>query len=168
MIVRARISAVALTAAAFAVAAPVASAQTPPVDGGGQVGGSVSGMMELILAQPNGFSTFKKKGSPTLSFTARATSTEATEQLSIADGLSSSGSKLGRLVAGSKRMPDPLEARVGSAPYQKLNNAFDPVLKRWTSPLAQQATKVTLRQKVRKSAKGPYRKVLLVTLSTGP
>jgi hypothetical protein len=153
--------------ALLTAAAPAAPAQTPPVDDGTVVGGSVDSYLELILTPPSGFSTFKKSGSYQLSFSALATSTENLTQLSLADGDAASGSKLGHLASGAKRLPDPLEARVGSSAFQALDDSVDPLLVRWAKPITRQAAKVTLRQKVSgKPSAGAYRKVLLVTLSS--
>jgi hypothetical protein len=155
-----------LTLAVLAVAAPAASAQTAPVDGGTQVGGSVESSLELILTQPSGFSTFKKSGTQQLSFSTLATGTENLAQLSVADGDATSGSKLGHVACGTKRLPDSLEARVGSAAFQPLDGSVDPLLARWAKPVTRQEAKVSLRQKVRGKVAGTCRKVLLVTLSS--
>ena len=155
-----------LTLAVLALSAAPAVAQTPPVDDGTSVGGSVDSYMELILTQPSGLATFKKAGTYSTSFTATATGTEALSQLSIADAEAASGSKLGRMASGSKRLKNPLEARVGSAAFQPLDESVDPLLARWAKPIARQQAKVTLRQKVTgKPSSGRYRKVLWVTLS---
>jgi hypothetical protein len=154
-----------LTLALMTVAVPAALAQVPPVEGGTPVGGTVDSYLELILTQPSGFATFKSSGSYQLSFDAMATGTENTTQLSLADGDAASGAKLGHLASGSKRLPDPLEARVGSAAFQPLDAAVDPLLARWARPIARQAAKVTLRQTVRGKPSGTFHKVILVTLS---
>src|SRR3954471_6899738 len=101
-----------LTFALLALGALPAQAQTPPVDGGTEVGGHVDGSLELILPQTNGFASFKRAGTFTFSFTVMTTTTETAAQLDIVDGDVTSGSKLGHMSAGSKRLPDPLEARV--------------------------------------------------------
>jgi hypothetical protein len=160
------VSLLALAVLAIAVAAPAASAQTPPIDGGTEVGGTVDSYLELILTQPDGFSTFTKSGSPQLSFTALATGTENLAQLGIADGDAASGSELGHLACGAKRLPDPLEARVGSAAFQPLDDSVDPLLARWAKPVTRQQARVALRQTVRGKVAGTCRKVLLVTLSS--
>ena len=154
-------------ALAFVVAAAVpAQAQTPPVDGGTIVGGTVNSYIELILNQPSGFSTFKKSGTYSLSVDAMVTGTDKVTQLSVADGDATSGSKLGFLASGSKRLKDPLEARVGSAAFQPLNVSVDPLLATWAKPVTRQAAKITLRQKVRGKASGTYRKLVLFTASS--
>jgi hypothetical protein len=155
----------ALGVAAAIVAVP-AQAQTPPVDGGTQVGGHVDSYLELILSQPSGFSTFKRSGSYQLSFKALATGTENLTQLSLADGDAASGAKLGHLASGSRALPDPLEARVGSSSaFQPLDAAVDPLLTHWSRPITRQAATITLRQQVRGKPSGTYHKILLVTLS---
>ncbi len=157
-----------LTLAVLAVAAVPAHAQTPPdpVNDGTQVGGQVDSYLELILTQPSGFATFKKSGSYSLSFNATATGTENMSQISIADGDAASGSKLGHMSSGSKALKDPLEARVGSAAFQPLDDSIDPLLARWAKPITRQSSKITLRQKIRGKASGTYRKLMLVTLSS--
>ena len=155
-----------LTVALFALAAAPARAQTPPVDGGTEVGGQVNSYLELIISPPDGFSTFTRAGSFTLPFKVQTTTTESVIQLSIADGDAVSGSKLGHMSAGSKRLPDPLEARVGHAAFLPLDEALDPLLGRFSGPRTRLKSTVTLRQKVRSRPSGTYRKVLLVTASS--
>jgi hypothetical protein len=71
------------------------------------------------------------------------------------------------MAAGSKRLKDPLEARVGSSAFQPLDASVDPLLMSWHRVLAHRSTKVTLRQKVSgKPSKSAYRKVLWATLSS--
>ena len=96
-----------------ALAAPAAAvAQTPdPVGGGTEIGGSVNSFLELIVTQPTkGFAAFSKAKSYEMSFDAQATASDTTTLLSIADGDATSGSKLGHISVGSKRLPSPLEA----------------------------------------------------------
>jgi hypothetical protein len=156
-----------LTLAVLAVAAVPAKAQTPdPVEGGTNVGGNVDSYLELIVNQPSGFSKFKKSGTYQLSFNVLATGTENLTQLSVADGDAASGSKLGHMSAGAKRLPDALEARVGSAAFQPLDESIDPLLARWAQPITRKTSKVTLRQKVRGKPSGTYRKLLLMTASS--
>jgi hypothetical protein len=158
---------VAGTALAALVAAPTAAAQTPPVDGGTVVGGTVSSFLELILTQPaKGFASFSKTKSYEMSFNATVVTTDAPTLLTLADGDATRGSKLGHISIGSKRLPSPLEATVGKAPYQGLDSSVDPLLTRWTQSVTRKKTTVKLRQKVKGKATGQYRKVVLVTLST--
>jgi hypothetical protein len=156
-----------LAIAVLAAGAVPALAQTPdPVGGGTNVGGTVNSSLELILTQPNGLSTFKKSGTYKLSFNVMATTTDDFTQLSIADGDATSGSKLGYMTSGSKKLKDPLEARVGSKAFQPLTASVDPLLTTWSGPLARKPVTVNLSQKVRGAAKGKYRKLELVTLSS--
>jgi hypothetical protein len=148
------------------VAVPAARAQTQPVDDGTNVGGDVNSSLELIVTQPSGFSTFKKSGTFSLAFNAQVIGTENTTQLSVVDGDATSGSKLGHLSSGAKRLPDPLEARAGSTAFQPLDDSLDALLTRWTRPVTREPVKVTLRQRVKGKASGTYRKTLLVTLSS--
>jgi hypothetical protein len=155
-------------AAIAALAAPTAAmAQTPPVDGGTNVGGVAPSFLELILTQPaKGFAAFSKSKSYEMSFDASATATDSPTQLSIADGDATSGSKLGHISVGAKRLPSPLEATVGKAAFQPLDGSVDPLLNRWSEQATRAKATVKLRQKVKGKATGTYRKLVLVTLST--
>ena len=67
--------------------------------------------LELILTQPTkSFTTFTKAKTYRRTFDVAVTTTDESAQLSIADGEVASGSKLGHLTSGSKRLPLPLEA----------------------------------------------------------
>ena len=153
-----------LTLAILALMAAPAVADTPPVEDGTAVGGVVDGSIELILPDTNGFASFKRAGSFTLSFKVMATTTETGAELSIVDGDESRGSKLGHMSAGSKRLPDPLEARVGNAAFQPLDETFEPFSLK--GPFTRKTSKVTLRQKVRSKPSGSFHKLLLVTASS--
>jgi len=151
-----------------AVAAPAVSvAQTPPIEGGTVVGGVTPSFLELTLTQPKAsLSTFPRARTYTTSFDAMVTATDDSTMLTLADGDESSGSKLGRMASGSKRLSEPLEARVGRSAFQTLAQSVDPLLTRWNEPGARVKTTVQLRQKVSSKASGSYRKLVLVTLST--
>ncbi len=155
------------TAIAALVAPAAAGAQTPPVEGGTNVGGVVPSFLELILAQPaSGLKSFPKAKTYQMKFDAMFTSTDGGTQLTLADGEAVKGSKLGHLARGSKRLPLPLEARAGSAAFQPLDVSVDPLLKKWGDVGTREKATVTLRQKVKKKASGSYRKLILVTLSS--
>ena len=160
---------VAGTALAALVAAPVASAQTPPVDGGTGVGGirpelpgadpepagqGLRGLLEDEVLRDVASTPRSRRPTP------RRCSRSPT-------ATSTSGSKLGHISVGSKRLPSPLEARVGKTAFQPLDSSVDPLLTRWseTGDAHSKAT-VKLRQKVKGKATGNYRKLVLVTLST--
>jgi hypothetical protein len=151
-----------------ALAAPSAAmAQTPPVSGGTDIGGTVNSFLELILTQPaKGFAAFSKTKSYEMSFDAQITATDPGTQLSLADGDATSGSKLGHLSVGSKRLPSPLEAAVGKSAFQPLDGSVDPLLTKLSQPGTRSKTTVKLRQKVKGKATGNYHKLVLVTLST--
>jgi hypothetical protein len=153
-----------LTLAIAALAAAPAMAETPPIEGGTNVGGEAPSVVELILPKASGFSTFKRAGTFTFSFNVMMTTTEARGQLDIVDGEASSGSKLGHMSAGSKRLPDPLEARIGKAAFQPLDESLDPF--NLSGPFTRKTAKVTLRQKVRSKPSGTYRKAILITASS--
>jgi hypothetical protein len=154
-----------------ALAAPAAMAQTPPdpVSGGTNVGGSVNSFLELILTQPaKGFAAFSKTKTYEMSFNATAISTDSPTLLTLADGDATSGSKLGHISVGSKRLPEPLQAAVGKTAFQPLDDSVDPLLTKWTDVTGRTNGLVTIkvRQKVKGKFTGTYRKVLLPTLST--
>jgi hypothetical protein len=150
-----------------AVAAPAALAQTPPIEGGTEVGGVVPSSLELTLTQPKAsLSKFPRARTYKTSFDALVTATDETTLLTLADGEVSKGSKLGHMARGSRRLPEPLEARVGRSAFQTLAQSVDPLLKRWNEPGSRVKTTVQLRQKVSRKASGSYRKLVLVTLST--
>ena len=152
---------------AMAVAAPMASAQTAPVDGGTTIGGSVPSFLELIISQPkSSFASFTAAKTYSTSFDVAVTTTDPTSQLSLTDGEVATGSKMGRLAAGKKLLPLPLEARVGKSAFAPLNTPVDAQLTKWSSEQTRAKATVNLRQQVKSKVKGSYRKVLLVTLST--
>ena len=155
---------VAGTALAALVAAPAASAQQ--VD----LGGVVHGSMELVLTPPTkGFASFTRTRSYEMSFNATAITTQSPSLLTLADGDATSGSRLGYISVGKKRLASPLEARIGnSGAFQPLNNSVDPVLRRWSDVTSRSNGNATvrLRQKNKGRSTGNYRKVVLVTLST--
>ena len=93
-----------LAASALAVvAAPAAAwAQTPPIEGGTEVGGFVPSSLELILTQPKAnLATFSRARTYTTSFDAMVTATEDTTLLTLADGDATSGSKLGHMTSAA-------------------------------------------------------------------
>jgi hypothetical protein len=153
-----------LTLAVLALAAAPAVAQTPPVEDGTNVGGHVDGSLELVLPQASGFATFKRAGSFTFSFNVMTTTTETSAELELVDGDATSGSKLGHMSSGGKRLPDPLEARVGHAAFQPLDETLDPF--HLAGPMSRKTSKITLRQKVRSKPKGTFHKVVLVSASS--
>jgi hypothetical protein len=153
-----------LTLAVLALAAAPATAQTPPVEDGTNVGGHVDGSLELILPQASGFGSFKRAGTFSFSFSVMTTTTETAAQLDIVDGDATAGSKLGHLASGSKSLPDPLEARVVKGAFQPLDESLDPF--NLAGPMSRKTSKITLRQKVRSKPKGTYHKTLLVTASS--
>jgi hypothetical protein len=151
-------------ALAAAVAPAAASAQ---VGGGVGVGGSVSSYLELILTQPtSSLATFSRPRTYTSSFKATVTATDRPTLLTVADGDATSGSRLGHMASGSRRLPLPLEATVGKAAFQGLDASIDPLLTRFDDVVTRQAATVRLRQRVRAKAPGTYHKIILVTLSS--
>jgi hypothetical protein len=147
-------------------AAPAAAWAQTPVGGGTEVGGSVPSYLELILTKPGtAFTTFPKVRTYSTSFAAVVTATDSPTTLTLADGDATTGSRLGHLASGSKRLPLPLEARVGKSAFQSLDATSDPLLTRWDEAITREKATVRLRQKVRSKVAGAYHKVLLVTAS---
>jgi hypothetical protein len=165
-----KVAKILLGAALAAAAVPTATARAqtpPPVDGGTGIVGLVPSYLELILGTPtSSFASFGKARTYTSSFEAMVTATDKPTLLTLADGDATSGSRLGRLMSGSHRMPQPLEATVGKAPFQGLDASIDPLLATYRSAVSRKATTVRLRQKVRGKATGTYHKIILVTLSS--
>lgn len=147
--------------------APAAAWAQDPVGGGTEVGGSVPSYLELILSKPGtAFTTFPKVRTYSTSFKAVVTATDAPTLLTLADGDATKGSRLGHLASGAKRLPLPLEARVGKSAFQGLDATSDPLLTRWNEAITRETVKVKLRQKVRRKATGAYHKVILLTASS--
>lgn len=153
-----------LTLAVLALAATPAMAQTPPAEDGTNIGGHVDGSLELILPQASGFTSFKRAGSFTFSFRVMTTTTETAAQLDVVDGDTTSGSKLGHMAVGSKRLPDPLEAKVVKGAFQPLSHVLDPFS--LAGPMSRKTSKITLRQKVRSKPKGTNHMTVLITASS--
>jgi hypothetical protein len=127
----------------------------------------VPSFLELIISQPSAtLASFKKAKTYSSSFGVQVTTTDDGTQLSLADGDVASGKKMGHLASGSKSLPLPLEARAGKSAFQALNQTVDPLLASWDDVASHAAATINLRQKVKGKAKGNFRKVLLVTLST--
>jgi hypothetical protein len=159
-----KLSTILAVTALSAVAAPAALAQTPPISGGTEIGGSVPSFLELIISQPSAtLSSFKKAKTYSSSFDVQITATDEGTVLSLADGDVATGKKMGHLASGKKSLPLPLEARAGKGAFQSLNQTVDPLLTRWSDAATRSKATVNLRQKVKGKASGSYRKVLLVT-----
>jgi hypothetical protein len=154
-------------AAAVVPAAAARAQEPPPVGGGTGVGGVVPSYLELILGKPtSSLSTFAKARTYTSSFEAMVTATDRPTLLTLADGDAASGSRLGHLASGSRRLPLPLEATVGKAAFQGLDASIDPLLTTYGDAVTRDAATVKLRQTVRRKAPGTYHKIILVTLSS--
>ena len=157
----------AATALGAAAVPAVAGAQTEPISGGTQIGGTTPSFMELILSQPaTALTTFTKAKTYSTSVDASVIITDDTANLSIADGEVAKGSKLGHFTSGSKKLPLALEARVGKSAFQPLDSTVDPFLAKVSGPANRKKSTINLRQQVKSKASGSYRKIVLVTLST--
>jgi hypothetical protein len=143
------------------LAAAPAAAQT-------DVGGTVPSMLELRLDDPSGFASFPAgPGEHDLTVHARITSTANRTIVRVADGDITSGRRLGRLASGAGPLDEPLEARVGSDPFQPLNAEIDPILAEF-GPVANERVTIRLRQRINagERPRGTYEKTLLITLSS--
>ncbi len=127
---------------------------------------TVNSQLGLSFDQPQPFAAFTKAKTYSTSLNVGVTATDGPMQLSLADGDATGGSKRGHLAVGSKRLPAPLEATVGSAAFQPLDASVDPLLKRWPDFGSNVAATIKLRQKVDSKTSGSYRKLVLVTLSS--
>ena len=131
------------------------------------IGGFTPSFLELIITQPAtaSFTTFTKAKTYSANFDVSVTLTDETAALSLADGEVASGSKLGHLTSGAKRLPLALEARVGKSAFQPLDTAVDPQLqvepRRDPHEVDGQPAPAGQEQGLR-----DFRKVVLVTLST--
>jgi hypothetical protein len=150
--------------AAFAcllMAAAPAAAQT-------DIGGTVPSMLELAIDDPSGFATFPAgPGEHELVIPTRITSSASRALVTVADGDLTSGRRLGHLASSASVLDQPLEARVGSDPFQPLDVSIDPVLAEF-GPVARERVRVRLRQRIEagERPRGTYTKTLLITLSS--
>ena len=150
-----------MAAGFWLLASAPAAAQT-------DVGGAVPSMMELELDDPSGFDSFPAgPGEHELAVHARITSTGNRAFVRVADGDVASGRRLGRMASSSSVLDEPLEARVGSDPFQPLDTAIDPILAEF-GPVANERVTIRLRQRINagERPRGTYDKTLLITLSS--
>ena len=145
---------------ALLLAAAPAAAQT-------EVGGTVPSMLSLELDDPSGFASFPAgPGEHDLTVHARITSTANRALLLVADGDVTSGRRLGRMASSASLLDEPLEARVGSDPFEPLNAEIDPILAEF-GPVSRERVTIRLRQRIDagERPRGTYNKTLLITLS---
>jgi hypothetical protein len=157
-----RIAALAAAVGCLLAAAAPAAAQT-------DVGGTVPSMIELWVDEPGGFASFPAgPGEHELAIRTRVTTTTNRATLSVVDGEETSGRRLGHLASGGSVLDQPLEARVGSDPFQPLDATIDPVLAEFGGPVANERTTIRLRQRIESGERprGTYTKTLLITLSS--
>lgn len=150
-----------LAGAIVLLAAAPAASQT-------EVGGTVPSLLSLELEDPSGFASFPAgPGEHDLVVRARITSTANRTRVSVADGDVASGRRLGRMASNASVLDEPLEARVGSDPFQPLNAEIDPILAEF-GPVSNQRVTVRLRQRIGSGERprGTYEKTLLITLSS--
>ena len=151
----------ALAVGALLLAAAPAAAQT-------DVGGTVPSMLSLELDDASGFASFPAgPGEHDLVVRARITSTGNRAFVRVADGDVASGRRLGRMASDASVLDEPLEARVGSDPFQPLNTAIDPILAEF-GPVSNERVTIRLRQRIDSGERprGTYTKTLLITLSS--
>jgi hypothetical protein len=152
---------VAVAVGVLLLAAVPAYAQT-------EVGGTVPSMLSLELDDPSGFASFPAgPGEHELVVRARITSTANRAFVRVADGDVASGRRLGRMASGASVLDEPLEARVGSDPFQPLNTAIDPILAEF-GPVSNERVTIRVRQRIGagERPRGTYTKTLLITLSS--
>jgi hypothetical protein len=145
---------------ALLLAAAPAAAQT-------EVGGTVPSMLSLELDDASGFASFPAgPGEHDLIVRARITSTANRAFVRVADGDVASGRRLGRMASSASLLDEPLEARVGSDPFQPLNTEIDPILAEF-GPVSRERVTIRLRQRIDagERPRGTYTKTLLITLS---
>jgi hypothetical protein len=156
-----------IASAAVLTALSVPASAGAQTGGGIDLGGTVNSSVELLLTQPaKGFASFTRAKAYQLRLDAGAITTDGRAQLMISDGDADRGSRHGHLTVGHKRLRSPLEATIGSAAFQPLDSATDPLLKRWSGPVSRSMQHIKLRQRLPGRATGSYRKLVLVTLST--
>ncbi len=149
------------TLACLILTAVPAAAQT-------DVGGTVPSMLELSIDDPSGFASFPAgPGEHELVIPTRITSTASRALLTVADGDLTTGRRLGHLASSASVLDQPLEARVGSEPFQPLDVSIDPVLAEF-GPVARERVRIRLRQRIEagERPRGTYTKSLLITLSS--
>jgi Chitobiase/beta-hexosaminidase C-terminal domain/Zinc carboxypeptidase len=141
----------------------------PHVDAEGEVSGTVPATLSLAVGGPATFGAFTPGVARTYltSLGATVTSSAADATLSVADP-SSTGT--GHLVNGAFVLPEPLQARVGAAPFANVGSSAAPLnLRAWTGPTSNDSVTVDLSQLVKANdplRTGTYSKTLTFTLST--
>jgi hypothetical protein len=156
-----------ILAAAGAVSACMLAA-TAPAAAQTDVGGTVPSVLELAIDDPSGFSSFPAgPGEHELVIPTRITSTANRALLSVVDGDLTTGGRLGHLASSGSVLDQPLEARVGSDPFQPLDVSIDPVLAEF-GPVSRERARIRLRQRIEagERPRGTYTKTLLITLSS--
>jgi hypothetical protein len=133
------------------------------------VGGTVPSLLELSIDDTGGFASFPAgPGEHELAIRTRVTSTANRALLGVVDGDLTSGRRLGHLASGGSVLDQPLEARVGSDPFQPLDSTIDPLLAEFGRPVSNERTTIRLRQRIEagERPRGTYTKTLLITLSS--
>jgi hypothetical protein len=157
-----RIAFLAAAVGCLLLAAAPAAAQT-------DVGGTVPSLIELWIDEPDGFASFPAgPGEHELAIRTRVTTTTNRALLSVVDGDLTSGRRLGHLASSASVLDQPLEARVGSDPFQPLDVTIDPLLAQFDRPVSNERTTIRLRQRIGagERPRGTYTKTLLITLSS--
>jgi hypothetical protein len=154
-------------AALVVVAAALALPGAAGARDGVRIGGTVDSVLGLtVLDDPAGLGAFPKAGTTSVALHAEVTSTTEETTLSVADGDANAAPKHGHLVSAAGVLPLPLEVAAGDAAFLPLDPPVDPLLRRWTAPLAAQAVTVTVRQRTTAPAPGDlYHKTLLITVA---
>jgi hypothetical protein len=143
------------------------AAAQPPGGGPIHVGGTVPSFLGLGVTQPTGLGIFPHAAtvhSYTTSFKAVVTSTDARAQLTVTDQ-----GQYGHLTSGASVLAQPLEIAASGSRFVSLSAPNGVLLKRWTGPIAGQATVIHLLQRITSppAVTGPYATALLITVASG-
>jgi alkaline phosphatase len=142
---------------------------TAPVEVGGTVGSAVPATLSLTVGAPATFGPFQPGVAKdyTASLVANVISTAGDATLAIADPALTT---TGHLVNGNFALPEPLQARSGSAAFAPIGGAPAPtVLTGWNAPVSNAAVPVDFKQSIKAAdalRTGTYAKTLTLSLST--
>jgi alkaline phosphatase len=142
---------------------------TAPVTVGGTVGSTVGATLALTVGTPATFAPFQPGVAKdyTASLVANVISTAGDTTLAIADPALTT---TGHLVNGSFALPEPLQAKSGTAAFAAIGGAPAPtVLTSWNAPVSNAAVPVDFKQSIKAAdalRTGTYAKTLTLSLST--
>jgi hypothetical protein len=146
--------------ACAALSATPALAQDP----GTEVGGDVPDVLQLSIADVEGFASFSSgPAERTLTVPIWVTSTGARAVVTMEDGDGGTG----RMTSGSSALRLPVERRVSGA-FAPLSAASADPLAVFTQPVSNAPVRIRLRQRIAPGERpsGTYEKSIFITLST--